>query len=663
MLRALATAAAALALLADSPVRPRGPLGPTLVAGGTPGAPVVAVAAAAQLRAPAARTAVVVGVAAGASATENEARVASVRDALRAAAPRADTVTRVFPTIADARLAMRQSGGRIGVVVPGATAAVRQLVADTIGRFSFARIEGIENAPGDCPAARAAADASARAAALALATAGAAALGWDVGGVTTAGDRTVLGSSLDSSLLCRGGDEIVASSLDGGAVPDDRSTLRAAYALAFAARPRSSPAAPAHIAQDVEFEPGLPRWFPRDVALVVRQRSITFVGAASAPVAYAGDLVTSASRANDDALREGLRALGLTDVRTFVAGDGEPVLAVHVPRNGAVKADDVIRTIQAAGDRTRFVASTPYADCARRDAELVAAAVHDARRRAGAVAAALHVVFAAPASLLVTQPVSYTGCREYDAAVHREYVRAERFVSGAPDAMRRTALVAVTFPLLPVATLPAVTALPRQEDDPNARLGDDVTPLVRPARGDQLAVTTAARTLEAQRVDLEIADGPDAANAFREVDPAAVERAVAPWIAGAAAQRTHVILRPRTTPAEHADVTIGYRLDRVPAGFADQTRVTETVNRLGAFGYPTLQYVVRAAPCRGAADAATVDAVRRALAGGTWSAVVVGGVVVRHGACGDSFGVPAYAWWNHAVDPAVRIDVTARAYR
>jgi len=126
----------------------------------------------------------------------------------------------------------------------------------------------------------------------------------------------------------------------------------------------------------------------------------------------------------------------------------------------------------------------------------------------------------------------------------------------------------------------------------------------------------------------------------------------------------HVTATPRWTPAEHDDVEVAYRLDRVPAGFTDQARVTDAVNRLGALGYPTLRYVVRAPACRAAGDAATVDAVRGALAGGPRpNAIVVGAAVVRHGACGESFGMPGYAWWNHAVDASVRIDVTARVYR
>jgi hypothetical protein len=668
LLRPLA-AVAALTLLADSPVPFRGPRPPTVVSAGETRAPVVAVSASARLRAPAARTAVVVVVNAGSGAAETAARVTAVRDAVHAAAPQGETTTRTFETTALAgQIGPGVLGGRVAVVVPGPAAAAARLVADAIRPFAFARILGVENEPADCAAAQAAADANARAAGRALAAAGAAALGWDLGEPTLSEDRTVPGNSLESSMLCRGADAIVTYPLDGGAAADDRSSLRATFALAFsAAAKRSLPASDAE--RDIDSEPALPRWFPRDVALVTRQRAITFVGTASAPVAYAGDLVTSASRTNDDALRDRVRALGLTDVRTLVTGDGESLLAVRVPRDGPVKADEVVRVMRgAAGERTRSVGSTPYADCAARDAQLVAAAVHDARRRAEVVAGALHVVFAAPAALLVSEPVSYAGCTSSDAPAHREYTAAVRFLSGAPDRnVTRTVVVAVTFPLQPATPLGpgAPGPGPLRDDTDNGRLPDDLTPPVRPALAREVATTTASQALDARRVDLEIGDGPDAANAFRAVDPAAVELAVAPWIAGAGVERTHVTAQPRWTPSEHDDIAIGFRLDRVPPGFADQARVKDAVARLGALGYPTVQYVPRAAACRAAGDAATVDAVRRALAGGSAppSAIVVGGAVVRHGACGDGFGNRANAWWNQAVDTTVRIDVTARVFR
>ena len=129
-------------------------------------------------------------------------------------------------------------------------------------------------------------------------------------------------------------------------------------------------------------------------------------------------------------------------------------------------------------------------------------------------------------------------------------------------------------------------------------------------------------------------------------------------------ERTHVTTQPRWTPAEHDDIEIGFRLDRVPVGFTDQSRVTGVVTRLGALGYPTVRYVARATTCRAAGDAATVDAVHRALVGdAAASSIVVGAAVVRHGACGEGFGNPAYAWWNKAADTTVRIDVTARVFR
>jgi hypothetical protein len=625
---------AAVALLGASPVPFRGRRPPTVVPVSGAQAPLVAVAASAQLREPSARTAVVVLVdAAAGGETENASRVAAVRDALRAAAPGAETATRAFAT-AGLHGALNQLGGRVAVVVPGTAAAAARLVAGAIRPFAFARIQGIENEPADCATARASADASAGAAAHVLARAGAAALGWELGAATVSDDRTVPGNPLESSMLCRGGDAIVSYPLEGGAAADERSMLRASYALAFAARTSSPvPARAAEVARDVDSEPALPRPFPRDVTLVLRQRAITFVGTASAPVAYTGDLVTYASRATDDALPERMRALGLTDVRALVTGDGETMLAVRVPRDGAVTADAVVRALRVAvGDRARNVGSSPYADCTRRDGELVAAAVLDARRRGDVVATALHLRFAPPSALLVTDPVSYTGCASGDAPVRREYTPAAQLVSGAPDRNAvRTVVVAVTYPLQPLAALPnAATTVQPAEDDGNGRIQDDLTPPVRPARALQVATTTAARTLDARRVHLDIRDGPDAANAFRAIDPAAVELAVAPWIAGARADRTHVTTLPRWTPSEHEDVAIGYRLDRVPAGFTDQARTADTVARLAALGYPTFGYVARAVPCRAAADAATVDAVRGALAGGAApGAIAVGGAVVR----------------------------------
>ena len=662
-------ALAALTLLADSPVQFRGPRPPTVVAAGETRAPIVAVAASARVRAAAPRTAVVVIVDAGTGAAENAARVGAVRDAMRAAAPQAETTIRTFETAAVAgRVGFSQLGGRVAVLLPGSAAEAARVVAGAIRPLGFARMQGIENEPGDCAAAQGTADASARAVARRLAAAGAAALGWELGEPAVSEDRTAPGSPLESSMLCRGGDALVAYPLDGGAAADDRSTLRASFALAFRAAAKR-PLPPAReIERDVDSEPALPRWFPRDVSLVTRQRAITFVGTASAPVAYTGDLVTYASRTSDDALRDRVRALGLTDVRTLVTGDGEALLAVRVPRDGPVKTGDVVRVLGGAnGERARSVGSAPYADCAARDAQLVAAAVHDARRRADAVAGALHVAFAAPAALLVSEPVSYTGCTSGDALAHREYTPAVRFLSGTPDRSAiRTVVVAVTFPLQPATPLPPATpgAQPAPDDPQNGRLPDDLTPPVRPALAREVATTTASQTLDARRVDLEIGDSPDGANAFRAVDPAAVELAVAPWIAGAGVERTHVTAQPRWTPSEHDEIAIGFRLDRVPPGFADQTRVKDVVARLGALGYPTVQYVPRAAGCRAAGDAATVDAVRRALAGGsTPSGIVVGAAVVRHGACGDGFGNPEHAWWNQAVDTTVRIDVTARVFR
>ena len=280
-------------------------------------------------------------------------------------------------------------------------------------------------------------------------------------------------------MFSRGDDAIVAFPLEGSAAADGRSTLRASFALASAAVPNASPRSAPDVASDVDFEPAFPRWFPRDIAMVTRQRAITFVGTASAPVAYAGDLVTYASRTNDDAVRDRVRALGVTDVRTLVTGGGEALLAVRVPRGGRVKADDVERAMRgAAGESARSVGSAPYTDCTRRDAELVAAAVHDARRRAEVVATALHVDYTAPAALLVSQPVSYTGCTSGDAPAHREYTAATRFLSGGPDRDAiRTVVVAVTYPLqrgtpLPPAAPRDATAAARRSDRPGARRFD-----------------------------------------------------------------------------------------------------------------------------------------------------------------------------------------------
>jgi hypothetical protein len=674
MLRLLSVVSVAALLATSSALRlPPPPL--TIVAAGNAQAPVVAVAVTARLRVPAARTAVVIGVYAGSTSAENDARVAAVRDALRTAAPKAEITTQAYATVDDSRRFGLQRvgpaliGGRIAVVLAGTTSAARRLVSNAIPRFPFARVEGVENEPADCAAALAAAGANARAAGRTLAAAAAAALGWELGAATASDDRAFDERSADGSRYCRGGDAMVAYPLDGGAVPDDRSTLGAAYALAFGAYDERSPTGTAGVAADVDFEPGYPGLFPQDVELVVRQRAMTFVGAASAPIAYVGDLVTYDSSTGADALRDRVRALGLTDVRTLVSGSGESVLVVRVRRDGPVKADAVVRLMRsAAGDGGHNVASTPYADCNRRDAELVAAAVRDAQRRAKVVANALHVDFAAPAAVLVTQPVPLVGCRPADAALHRDFTPAASVVSGEPDRfVDQTVVVAVTYPTRPVAALrgAVATAPPLTEDERNGRRPDDLTPPVRPARGVEQAKTTAVRTLDARRIDLEITDGPDAANTFRPVDPAAVEAAVAPWIAGVPFERTHVTVRPRAAePEQRADITIGFRLDGVPTGFTAQRRVTDTVNRLGALGYPTVQYVARAADCRAASDAATVEAVRSALAGGTPpSAIVVGPAVVRHGGCGNGAGIWSAAWWNQGVDATVRIEVTARVFR
>ena len=674
MLRLLSVVSVAALLATSSALRlPPPPL--TIVAAGNAQAPVVAVAVTARLRVPAARTAVVIGVYAGSTSAENDARVAAVRDALRTAAPKAEITTRtfepdnVFQGTGLQRIGPTPTGGRVAGVLAGTTSAARQLVGNAIRGFAYARVEGVENEPADCAAALAAAGANARAAGRTLAAAAAAALGWELGAATASDDRAFDERSADGSRYCRGGDAMVAYPLDGGAVPDDRSTLGAAYALAFGAHNGRSPTGTAGVAADIGFEPGYPGQFPQDVELVVRPRAITFVGAASAPIAYAGDLVTYESSASDDALRDRVRALGLTDVRSLVSGTGESVLAVRVPRDGPIKADTVVRLMRsAAGDGAHNVASAPYADCNRRDPELVAAAVRDAQRRARVVAAALHLDLAAPAAVLVTQPSARAGCRPPDAALHRDIMPAASVVSGAGDAfVDQTVVVAVMYPTQPVASLPGAvaTAAPLTEDERNGRRPDDLTPPVRPARGAEQAKTTAVRTLAAQRIDLEIGDGPDAANKFRPVDPAAMEQAVASWIAGVPLKRTHVTVQPSSwKPEQRADVTIGFRLGGVPPGFTEQSRITETVTRLGALGYPTVQYVARAADCRAASDAATVEAVRSAIAGGAPpSAIVVGPAVVRHGGCGNGAGIWSYAWWNQGVDATVRIEVTARVFR
>ena len=96
MLRWLPVAGTAALLATTTALRlPPPPL--TIVAAG-PQAPVVAVAAMVQLRVPAARTAVVIGVYAGPTVAENDARVAAVQNALRAAAPDAEIAGRAFET-------------------------------------------------------------------------------------------------------------------------------------------------------------------------------------------------------------------------------------------------------------------------------------------------------------------------------------------------------------------------------------------------------------------------------------------------------------------------------------------------------------------------------------------------------------------------------------
>ncbi|MEA2785420.1 MAG: hypothetical protein QOF71_1524 [Candidatus Eremiobacteraeota bacterium] len=647
----------------------------TVVAAGPAQAPVVAVAAMVQLRVPAARTAVVIGVDAGSTVVENEARVAAVRDALRAAAPAAEIAGQAWAANNDLAagsglktIGPRQIGGRVVAVLPGTTSGARRIASDAIRTFPFARFDGIENEPADCAAAQAAADAKARAAGHTLAVAAADALGWELGTETASENRRLADRLVNGSRYCRGGDALQRYPLDGGAISDDRSTLSAGYALAFRAHGLGSPRSAARVAADVDFEPGYPRQFPPDVDLVVRQRAMTFVGSASAPIAYAGDMVTYESRSSDDALRDRVRALGLTEVRALTAGSGESVLAVRVPRDGPVQADAVVRLMRsAAGSSANEVASTPYADCNRRDPELVAAAVRDAQRRARVVAGALRLALAAPAAVLVTQPVPRSGCRPLDAALHRDITPAASVVSGAADRfMNQTVVVAVTFPTQPVTSLPSAvaTAPPSAESERYWPRPDDVTAPVRPARGVEQAKTTTVRTLAAQRIDLEIGDGPDAANNFRPIDPAAVEKAVAPWIAGVPSTRTHVTVQPISWKPEHrADVTIGFRLDGIPPGFTEQSRITDTVKRLGALGYPSVQYVARSADCRAASDAATVEAVRSALAGAPPSAIVVGPAVVRHGGCGNGAGILSNAWWNQGVDATVRIEVTARVFR
>lgn len=673
MLRVLAVLTVP-ALLATSTalLMPLPPL--TVVAAGGPQAPVVAVAAMVDLRVPAARTAVVIGIDAGPTVAENYARVAAVHDAIHAAAPEAQITGQAFATNNDLATAAglrsigpRQIGGRVVAVFAGDTSRARRLVGDAIRSFAYARFDGIENEPPDCAAAQAAAEAKVHAAGRTLAAAAASALGWDLGRETGSSDRRATDRSPDASRYCRRGDPLTAIPLGGGAIPDDRSTLSAGSALAFRAHGERSPAPAARVAADVDSEPGYPRPFPADAEIVVPQRAVTFVGAATAPIAYTGDLVTYESRSSDDALRDRVRALGLTDVRTLATGTGESVLAVRVPRDGAVKADAVVRLMRAAaGNSANEVASSPYANCDRRDPELVAAAVRDARRRAKVVAGALHLDLAPPSAVLVTQPVSLAGCRPADATLHRDTTPAVSLVSGAPERfMRQTVVVAVTFPTRPVTSLPGSAATPpAAENERNGPRPDDLTPPVRPARGVEQAQTTAVRTLAARRIDLDVSDGPDAANDFRAVDPAAVERAVAPWIAGVPSTRTRVTVQPISWKPEHrGDVTIGFRLDGVPPGFTEQTRITETVTGLGALGYPTVQYVARAAGCRAASDGATIEAVRSALAGAPPSAIVVGPAVVRQGGCGNGAGIRSYAWWNHGVDATARIEVTARVFR
>ena len=674
MLRVLAVLAVpALLATTTALVRPPPPL--TLVAAGGPRAPVVAVAAMADLRVPAARTAVVIRIDAGPTVAENYARVAAVHDAIHAATPEAEIAGQAFATNNDLATAAglrpigpTQIGGRVVAVFAGDTSRARRLVGDAIRGFPFARFDSIENEPADCAAAQAAAAAKAHAAGRTLAAAAAVALGWELGRETASDDHRAADRSPDASGYCRRGEPLTAIPLGGGAIPDDRSTLSAGLALAFRAHGERSPGPAARVAADIDSEPGYPRPFTADAELVVPQRAVTFVGAATAPIAYAGDLVTYASRSSDDALRDRVQALGLTDVRTLATGSGESVLAVRVPRDGAVKADAVVRLMRAAaGNSANEVASSPYADCDRRDPELVAAAVRDAQRRATVVAGALHLVLAASSGVLVTQPVSLSGCRPADAALHRDTTPAVSVVNGAPERfMQQTVVVAVTFPTRPVTSLPgaAATTPPAAENERNGPRPDDLTPPVRPARGVEQAQTTAVRTIAARRIDLDVSDGPDAANDFRPVDPAAVERAVAPWIAGVPSTRTRVTVQPVSWKPEHrADVTISFRLDGVPPGFTEQSRITDTVTRLGALGYPTVQYVARAAGCRAASDAATIEAVRSALAGAPASAIVVGPAVVRQGGCGNGAGIRSYAWWNHGVDPTVRIEVTARVFR